>query len=121
MAYVNCPKCEYAFDPLERYCPRCDSEYKVKETYKGAGPVSGLPYAQKPSKSSRPESIDVPKFESTVKRHNYGPQPNEMPSPRNKINVDTKPIEYKKSNGGKILAMLVIVIILLVVYYVFVK
>lgn len=121
MAFVNCPKCDYSFDPLERYCPRCDSEYVVKEAYEGTGPVPGLPYANKPTKSSRPETIDMPKFEATNKRHNYGPQPDEKPRPLPKMNVDAPPAEYKKSNGGKILAGLVIIIVLLVIYYVFVK
>lgn len=122
MAFVNCPKCDYAFDPLERYCPRCDTLYTDKEAYESSGPVPGLPHAVKPSKSSLTEPLNKPTFQPTKKRHEYGPPANEIPRPLPKMKISDELPEYKKSgNGGKILAGLVIIIILLVVYYVFVK
>lgn len=121
MAFVDCPKCNYAFDPLELYCPRCGSESKVKEVYQGTGPVPGLPYAKKPTKLSRPEPLNRPKFQPTVKRHDYGPPKDKLPAPRGKINVDAEPSVYKKSGLGKIVALLIIIIILAAVYYLFVQ
>lgn len=121
MAFENCPKCDYAFDPLELYCPRCGSECKVKEVYQGSGPVTGLPYAKKPTKLSQPEPLNLPKFQATVKRHDYGPPKDTFPRPRGKINVDAEPAVYKKSSFGKIMAALIIIIILVVVYVMFVQ
>lgn len=121
MAFVDCPKCNYAFDPLELYCPRCGSRCKVQEAYQGTGPVPGLPYAEKPTKLSRPEPLNLPKFQPTVKRHDYGPQKDTLPPPRGKINVDAEPAGYKKSSFGKIIAALIIIIILVVVYIMFVQ
>lgn len=113
MAFVECPKCNYAFDPLELYCPRCGSEGKVREVYQGTGPVPGLPHAEKPTKLSRLEPLNLPKFQPTIKRHDYGPPKEEFPVPRGKINVDAKPAAYKKSGLGKIVALLIIIIIIL--------
>lgn len=122
MAFVNCPKCDYAFDPLERYCPRCDSLYTDQEAYVGSGPVEGLPYANKPTRSSLSEPLNKPTFQPTKKRHDYGPPADEIPRPLPKMKISDEPLQYKKDgNGGKILGGLVILVILLVVYYVFVK
>lgn len=117
MAFVNCPKCDYAFDPLELYCPRCGSDYKVKEIYQGTGPVPGLPYAAKPTKLSRVKPLNLPKFQPTIKRHDYGTPKDALPRPRGKINVDAEPVAPKKSSFAKIVIFLIIIIILVTAYY----